>query len=52
MDMHKKKSITMMFSFYVEGKGIQSAHSKGLQYIKDNNFKHKIEIVRIEKYKC
>jgi len=46
-----KRDISMYMPFYVEAKGIQSACGKAFQYIKENKYKHKLEIIKIEKIK-
>ena len=45
----EKKNVKMYMPFYVQGKNIQSAYSKAKEYIRDLYFKHKVEIIKIER---
>lgn len=44
-----KKGISMVMPFYIQAHNIQSAYSKALNYIKESEIKHKVEIVAIIK---
>jgi len=46
-----KKGISMIMPFYIQAHNIQSAYSKALNYIKESEIKHKVEIVAIIKEK-
>jgi hypothetical protein len=44
-----KNNIVMNMPFYIQAHNIQSAYSKALNFIKDSEIKHRLEIVAVIK---